>query len=913
MSANSRRLAVVRRLAFAIVVCSSFAAVSNGTAAISSTASGGNWSATATWNGGVVPTSSDDVIITDGSTVTIDTPAGAANSLTIGSGGSAAVLRYQPAFNRTLTVGGNVTIAANGTFQSAVSGSLTASSLVVGGDLINNGILDFSTNSDAAGAGITFTGAANNTFGGTGSVTDIRALTINKGTSSANVLELNPANFTVRGTTTDGTPMAFLTLTNGTLKISGNFSLTGRIFTSAAYSIAATAGFWLNNPNFTVAAQTGSATNNGLLRISQGTFNVGTALNNSMSLADGSTTIVEGGTINSASRFCILGETSTIDYTQTGGTITVNTVGSSATAVACFDLGSSLSSNINVSGGTIIVQLASTAASGPRDYFNRAGTGPSAVTGGTLQLGNAASGTAQTFVVSGVMPNLVLTNTSANHSATVSTTADFNYSNSALNMTINSGTAIDLGNDLFFFSGTTLTNNGTITHNGASSSFFFSSTTGPITYTGTGSVTVPMTALNFQTDPAVVTFDPASANIVTPAIRLFSGSVINANKITLGNGGTTSGTVQIGNGSAGPATASGTFDVPFTFNLGTGGEIVLYARSTTSKVTGPEINPTRTLERLVYDDNNGTHTLTISGGDMNLASTSTALTLVNGAVITGSNTIIVSSGTGAVNRTNGFVIGNLRKTFSGAASKTFEVGTDNVYSPAVININGGTFPAAITVKATASRQPNYPGALSALKRYWTITDPNGLTAGNPTTFSYSVADVVGSQAAYKLVRFDGATFTTPASSINIASHVATLTATNAIGGDWTLMEPDADFDGMTDSYENAHGLNANNAADALTDLDSDGQNNLAEYLAGTDPQDRGSIFKITSVTRSGSSFGINFNAVANKSYLVEFKTSLLDANWQGLQEVDPNVSGNVLVTDNSVVPSRFYRVRLLLP
>src|SRR6202007_1039489 len=104
---------------------------------------------------------------------------------------------------------------------------------------------------------------------------DIRTLTLNKGTSFASTLTLSPASLSVRGVTTD--VAGFLTLTNGTLRISGTFPMTNRGFPAAAYTLPAAGGLWLDNPNFTVAGQaSGTATNNlGLFRVSAGTYNIG--------------------------------------------------------------------------------------------------------------------------------------------------------------------------------------------------------------------------------------------------------------------------------------------------------------------------------------------------------------------------------------------------------------------------------------------------------------------------------------------------------------------------------------------------------------------------------------------------------------------------------------------------------------
>ena len=238
-------------------------------AEISCVAPGGNWSSPATWSGGV-PTAADNVTIGSGCTVTIDTAA-TALSLIVFNGG---VLQYEETTARTLAIGDYVTVGVGGTFQSAATGTQTGHVLSVG-SLTNAGTIDFSTNTDMAGAGIVFTGAANTSMVNSGTL-DLRqanGITLNKGTSAASMLDFFPGGtITVQGANTAG----FLTISNGTFRIVGSDTFSNPVFASATYTIPLTGAFWLNAPNVTVVGQAGSPTNNGLLRVSNGTLNVGT-------------------------------------------------------------------------------------------------------------------------------------------------------------------------------------------------------------------------------------------------------------------------------------------------------------------------------------------------------------------------------------------------------------------------------------------------------------------------------------------------------------------------------------------------------------------------------------------------------------------------------------------------------------
>jgi len=567
-------------------------------AAITCNGAGGNWNSAGSWNGGI-PTAANSVIITNGCTIVIDTAA-VALDITVQSGG---ILQFDNATG-TLTAGQSVTIDSGGTFQTDPAGTVTTHTLSVGTNLTNNGTLDFSTSGNTAGADITFTGAANNIFSGSGGTTDIRTLTINKGTSSANTLEVTTTNFSVQGTTTDGAPMAFLTLTNGTLKMSGGFTLTGRFFTAAAYVIPATAGIWINNANVTVAAQGSSPTNNGLLRVSSGTFNVGTISGNAMGAGAGAQFIVEGGTMNFSGR---LNSANAVTYTQSGGTVNVCTVGNAA-ATPSFGFSSTLPTNVmNISGGTINLVQANTNAA-PLDY-NQQGT--INFTGGTLNVGTAATATNFVFRAQGNMPSVVIDNTTNNKTLNLSSTG-YVYGN----FNMQTGTTFNPNASILDMFGSTFTNNGTITGCLATSATSRLQFAGAVaqSYTGTGTVCTaanPLFGFAIINRGPGVTIDPAANPINVARLLLFSGSLVNTNKINLIQNAANVMVIQRGGVAflpAGNADVAPTIPVP-TFL------ILVYSQANSAVTTGVEIPSSRTVDSVQEFNTNG---VTLAGGPLTI-------------------------------------------------------------------------------------------------------------------------------------------------------------------------------------------------------------------------------------------------------------------------------------------------------
>ena len=427
-------------------------------------------------------------------------------------------------------------------------------------------------------------------------------MTLNKGTSSASTLDFQPGGaITVQGANTSG----FLTIANGTFVISGTGALTNPVFATAAYTIPATGAFWLNDGNATVVGQSGNPTNNGLLRVSDGTFNVGTNGTHVMGAGAGAAFNVEGGTTNFAGR--LASSNAFITYRQSGGSVNVCVAGGCATAPS-FGFTGATGVVTKLSGGSINLVQANTAAT-PVDY-NEAGT--MVYTGGTLNVGTAATATNFVFRVQGQTPNVVLDNTTSNKTLNLS-----GQLNVWGNLTINPGTTVNVNPgtaQTLLQIGPTITNNGAIVTN--------TTNTGTVnlagslqalgggyaqTYAGTGTFgtpTVRLGTLSVQS-AAGVTLDPSVSALNVNRVNAFYGAIGNSDRISVGAGDATVLVIQ--RGATGIAFAAGSFAQTPTYNIGSGGLIEVYSQSQAPLTTGPEIPGTQDRARDADHQPDGRH------------------------------------------------------------------------------------------------------------------------------------------------------------------------------------------------------------------------------------------------------------------------------------------------------------------
>ena len=122
---------------------------------------------------------------------------------------------------------------------------------------------------------------------------------------------------------------------------------------------------------------------------------------------------------------------------------------------------------------------------------------------------------------------------------------------------------------------------------------------------------------------------------------------------------------------------------------------------------------------------------------------------------------------------------------------------------------------------------------------------------------------------------------------------------------------DSDGDGIDDAWER---LNFGDLShDGSTDSDNDGETDLAEFKAGTNPADANSVFKGTAVTTlADGSATLKWASVAGKVYKVEFKDDLNEASWSTLNSAVTAAAESTEITDQNAGGSshRYYRIQV---
>lgn len=452
-----------------------------------STLAGGNkisiastsWSTATTWSPTGVPTSADNVTIANTHTVTVDMNA-VCNNLTIGQGASGVLSIGNNNTARTITVNGNVIVNTGATF-SVNPASNTTHLISFPGNIINNGRINFVPDATSF-CNATFSKNGNQTISGTGTLTSFNRVTLNMGTSINNTLDILTTTFTA--------PNDFLTLTNGTFKLSTTGASNLTPFTVNA-TIPQKGGLWLNSALSTIN-NGGSLTMYGNITLSNGTFNVGNAANEDL-LSNGGYLTTSGGTLNIAGKYYAVGINNLSKFTISGGNVIVPSIGSTITTIAPFQIAGA-GSQFNMSGGSLIIPREG-GTGGQNLGFVNTGTSGGSVTGGTLQIGNASSPAAQIIQINSNFPvgNLLVNSANVNASLLTNSLSIIN------NVTINSGTlttnslALSLGRNWVNNGGTFTPGTSTVTFLGALSQTIFKTggeTFNNVTFTNAGTKTL---------------------------------------------------------------------------------------------------------------------------------------------------------------------------------------------------------------------------------------------------------------------------------------------------------------------------------------------------------------------------------------------------------------------------------------
>lgn len=360
----------------------------------------GRWDRTATWDCACIPTAGDNVIVQDGHRVTMRSSGLSCNDLTVGQGTSGE-LRYNRSTGRDLTVNGNIIINSGASFYVDAVNSNATHTLNIKGNITNSGSLDLQSDANSLCITNFIKQDGNQLISGTGT-NNFYTINIDKSIKS-NELEITSSNFSCD-------PDALSFMSGGTFKFSSTGTNTFSIF-STTKSIPSNGKIWMNSANSTMSF--GASVNlSGELVIDDGTVAIGDAADENL-ISFGGTIEINNGIVSIAGRYDRNNTESTSTYIQTGGSLTLPSIGSTSTTQSPFGM-DVIGSNLQLSGGSLILQQEG--GSGTQNLgYNTSGVNISSITGGTLQIGNGSTPATQIIQVNTItnLGNILLSSINA--------------------------------------------------------------------------------------------------------------------------------------------------------------------------------------------------------------------------------------------------------------------------------------------------------------------------------------------------------------------------------------------------------------------------------------------------------------------------------------------------------------------
>lgn len=745
------------------------------------------------------------------------------------------ILRLPGTFTQISDIEGDLTIGTNGTLDVDNSG-VVSNTINLSGNLTINGVIDLNK---ASKGNFNFIGNLDRVIGGTNASASasFNNINVNKGVGQTTLLNVNMAGVFIAPTNN------WLTLQNGTFRVSKATTLTLTDQPSTSFLLPSTAVLSLNHASAEVNVATANADNAefilaGKLELLNGIMNIGNPANNRHNdleyAATESPTLDIRGTsqlnVNGQIRRSVSVLLGSLIYNQQDNS-TVLVRGKNQGGAGNFNLNrakfeiTNPSSQFNMSGNALLIIDRNGLPSG---IFGDAFLDPSsaAITGGEIRFGTSTTPNSESlFLINSTVP---LWNVTVDGTVTAKTLRLLSnplivqnnlairgssiFSANSLNVTIggdlinentNAATGLNFGGYRVVSSTQITTLNSTLSNqsiSGVSGNLTnFANLVVNNTFTGG--------AINFSTN----------SNIrVNTNLSAISGNINSAaNTITvLGN---ILSNVNINNTGAGYFTVNGGSPQVFSGNsLGTFGNFRM------SNATG--------LETLVP--------LSISG-DLNFVNGNF---YINNQVLTLTETATVS---GAVNdsrmiRLNGVLSdGGVRKLYSAAAQNfTFPIGITLKYTPVSINATTNSNAGSVTIKPVNVKHPATTDPLDRELTYYWNTSSTGFAPSSVFThvYNYLNSDAInGSELIYRGGRFFNNIWTPQfglPGTVNATSNTITISGVNYLNGDYTAGEQ-TEFDQLLVFYSRNVTLGGN-----WNDLNSWSTDQILQHagaVAGTFP------------------------------------------------------------------------------